>query len=314
MQFSVNLISISAPTARDAADDEDRIRQMPTLEPTGIEQFQRDGFLLMENAIPAETLEKLAAEFECWKEESRAHGEAYGKTCDNRPRFDVEPGHSPEKPALRRIASPIEISDTYLEVMRNNLALDATVDLYGPNLKFNNAKINSKQPGAATQVKYHQDFLFQPHTNCDLMTVLFFIDEVTEANGPLEVVPGTHTGPLYEHWQNGVFTGSVDEKIVNEMKSRAIPCYGPAGSACLMHTRLLHGSAPNLSNRPRTLYICEYCAEDSYPLQVNHIPSKFMGEIVRGEYTGRVRCSEYEMAFPEVPKGASFFEQQAKAG
>jgi len=25
-----------------------------------------------------------------------------------------------------------------------------------------------------------------------------------------------------------------------------------------------------------------------------------------------VRCSPYEMAFPEMPTGASFFEQQAK--
>jgi len=286
---------------------------MPTLNATQIEQFHGDGYLLLTNVIPPEILQKLSREFEQWKDESREHLEAYGETYDKRPRFDLEPGHCPHKPALRRIASPIEISDTYLDFMRHNIALDATVDLYGPNLKFNNAKINSKQPGAATQVKYHQDFLFQQHTNCDLMTVLFFIDELTEANGPLEVVPGTHTGPMYEHWQNGVFTGSVAEEIVAEMKSKSIPCYGPAGSACLMHTRLLHGSAPNLSSKPRTLYICEYCAEDSYPLQANHIPSKFMGEIVRGEYTGRVRCSEYEMAFPEVPKGASFFAQQAKA-
>ncbi len=38
-----------------------------------------------------------------------------------------------------------------------------------------------------------------------------------------------------------------------------------------------------------------------------------MGEIVRGCYTGRVHCSEYQTLFPEVPNGTSFFEQQAKA-
>ena len=96
------------------------------------------------------------------------------------------------------------------------------------------------------------------------------------------------------------------------MKSQAIACYGPAGSACLMHTRVLHGSGPNLSSEPRTLFICEYLAEDSYPLHANHIPSEYMYEIVRGESSGRVRCSPYEMAFPEMPTGASFFEQQAK--
>jgi len=285
---------------------------MPILSPEQIEEFDRDGYLFLENAIDVQTLSKLNAEFEQWKEQSREHSEPYGVTYDNRPRFDLEPGHNAEHPALRRIASPIEISDNYLAAMRNNHALDACVDLIGPNLKFNNSKINSKQPGAATQVKFHQDFLFEPRTNNDIVTVLFFLDEVTPENGPLEVVPGTHKGPMYEHWHNGIYTGAVAPEVMAEKKSQAIPCYGKAGSACLMHSTLLHGSGPNLSDKARTLFIVEYTAEDSYPLQVNHIPSKYMEEIVRGKFTSRIRCCEYEMAFPEVPTGASFFEQQAK--
>ena len=286
---------------------------MTVLTAAQIESFQRDGYLLLENVIATETLEQLSREFRQWIEESRSYTRPYGTTYDNRARFDVEPGHSAEAPALRRIASPVEISDAYLAFMRDNRALDAVVDLFGANIKFENAKINSKQPGAATQVKYHQDFLFEPHSNDDMVTVLYFIDEVTAENGPLEVVPGTHKGPLHEHWHAGVFTGTVADGVAAEMKPRSIPCYGAAGSACLMHTRLLHGSAPNLSAKPRSLLIIEYTAEDAYPLQANHIPSEYMYEVVRGEATGRVRCSEYEMLFPEVPTGASFFEQQARA-
>jgi len=284
---------------------------MAALSTSQLKQFDQDGFLLLNNIIPTGQLCEMQSEFDQWIEESRKFTGPFGKTYDNRPRFDIEPGHCANKPALRRIASPVEISGTYLDFMRNNRALDAVADILGPNLKFENAKINSKQPGAVTQVKYHQDFLFEPHTNDDMVTVLFFLDEVTQENGPLEVVPGTHRGPLFEHWHDGVFTGAVSDAVASEMKPCAIPCYGPAGSACLMHTRILHGSTPNLSDKPRTLFICEYTAEDSYPLQANHIPSKYMYEIVRGKSSGRVRCSEYEMMFPEVPKGASFFEQQA---
>ena len=285
---------------------------MNVLTSAQIESFNRDGYLLLENAIDPEMLIKLNAEFDQWKEESREKIEPYGITYDNRPRFDLEPGHSAKQPALRRIASPIEISDTYLNFMRDNKALDAVTDLLGPNIKFNNSKINSKQPGTATQIKFHQDFLFEPRTNNDMVTVLFFLDGLTPENGPLEVVPGSHKGELYEHWHDGVYTGAVAPEIMDAKKGNAIPCFGPAGSACLMHTTLLHGSGPNLSDQARTLFICEYCAEDSYPLQVNHIPSKYMEELVRGEHTSRVRCSNYDMAFPEVPKSASFFEQQAK--
>ena len=104
--------------------------------------------------------------------------------------------------------------------MRDNRALDAVAQIFGPNIRFNNAKVNSKLPGATTEVKCHQDFLFEPHSNDDLMTVLFFLDDVTMENGPLEVVPGTHTGPLYEHWHGGVFTGAVTDKIEAEMRPR----------------------------------------------------------------------------------------------
>lgn len=277
-----------------------------------VDAYWANGYAFVENALTPEQLHALVADFERWVDESRAYTEPYGDTLADRPRFDLGPDHSADNPVLRRVASPVEVSDVYLDVMRNNRALDAVVQLIGPNVEFNNAKINAKQPGSSTEVKYHQDFMFQPHTNEDLVTVLFFLDDVTMENGPLNVVPGTHRGELFDHWHEGVYTGAVSADVEAAHVGDAVPVFGPAGSACLMHTRLLHGSAPNASDRPRTLFISEYRAEDSKPLQENHIPSRFQGEVVRGERTNRVRCTSYEMEFPEVPTGASFFSQQAK--
>jgi hypothetical protein len=48
-------------------------------------------------------------------------------------------------------------------------------------------------------------------------------------------------------------------------------------------------------------------------LLAKHISSETISEVVRRKARGRVGCSDYEMAFPEVPTGASFFKQQAKA-
>jgi len=285
---------------------------MSVLTKEQLANFERDGYLLLENALTPETLSKLRADFDQWVEESRKHSDNYGETMDGRPRFSVQPGHNARQPALRRIASPNELSDNYLSAMRDSAAVDAVCDIFGPNLRFNNAKVNSKLPGASTEVKFHQDFQFELHTNDDLMTVLYFIDDVTLENGPLEVVPGSHKGPLHELWHDGVFTGAVSEEVGEQAQRDAIPCTGPAGSACLMHTRLLHGSAPNKSDKPRTLYICAYNAEDSHPVVKNHIPSKQSGDLIRGTDTGRIRCSNYEVSIAEHPKGASFFEQQSR--
>ena len=286
---------------------------MPTtLTQAEVDAYWNDGYLFVADALSPDQLADLRHDFAGWVEESRSHDEPYGETADGRARFDLQPGHSAEHPALRRVASPIDVSDAFLAAMRDNRALDAVADLIGPNVEFNNSKINAKHPGTATEVKYHQDFMFQPHTNEDLIAVLFFLDEVTADNGPLTVVPGTHRGPMFDHWHDGVFTGTVAPEVEAAHTGDAIPVFGAAGSACLMHTRLLHGSAPNRSDQPRTLFISEYRAEDSKPLQVNHLPSPHDGEVVRGERTNRVRCSSYEMEYPEVPKTASFFDQQDK--
>ena len=276
-------------------------------------QFWTDGFLLVENAINDRQLENLKKTFLDWVNDSRNYKTDYGETMDGRPRFDLQPGHSSDVPGLRQIQSPEEISEVFADVMRNGRSVDMCAELIGQGIRFHHGKVNSKLPGTATKVNFHQDFPFEPMTNDDMITCLLFIDDVTLENGPLEVVPGTHKGPLYSHWHNGIFTGSVSDEILAEHEDKIIRCTGKAGSVCLMHASLLHGSAPNLSNKSRTLYISTYYAEDAVELSPNHLPSTLTHELVRGEASGRVRCSTYDMQLPEVPKGTSFFAQQASA-
>ena len=274
------------------------------------DKFWSDGVLVVENAVSAKELADLKKVFKGWVEESRYYSEDYGETLDGRPRFDLQPGHRSDKPALRRVQSPEEVSDIFESVMRKARTVDFCADLLGPNLKFHHGKVNSKLPGSATEVKWHQDFPFQPMTNDDIVTCLLFLDDVTIENGPLEVIPGSHKGPLHSHWHDGVFTGAVDPSIIAEQKTKIVSCTGKAGSVCLMHSSLLHGSAPNLSKNARTLYITTYYAEDAIELSPNHLPSRFTHELVRGVVTGKVRCSSYEMPLPAKPTGTSFFAQQ----
>ena len=274
------------------------------------DQFWRDGVLIVEDAVSDTELANLREVFAGWVEESRNHTEDYGETLDGRPRFDLQPGHNAQTPGLRRVQSPEEVSDVYADVMRNARTVDVVADLIGPAIKFHHGKVNSKLPGTATKVKFHQDFPFQPMSNDDLITALLFVDDVTLENGPLEVVPGSHKGPLYPLWHNGVFTGAVSDDVLAEHEDKIVKCTGKAGSVCLMHSSLLHGSAPNLSDAARTLYITTYYAEDAIELSPNALPSTLTHELVRGEASGRVRCSSYEMALPEVPKDTSFFAQQ----
>ena len=280
---------------------------------TQIDQFWRDGVLTVPDAVTSAQLNALNAEIAGWVEESCAHSEPFGPpTLDDRPRFDMGAEHTADKPALRRVNNPSDISDAYMDAMSNAAMTDMVNQLIGPNLKFHHCKINLKLPGSDTTVHYHQDFLFTPHTNDDVVTALLMLDDVTEENGCLRVVPGSHRGPMLSLYQDGRFVGAVSGAEEVRLLSESIPVTGKAGSVCLMHTRLAHGSAPNGSDRSRNLYICVYSAADAFPIARNPMANPNEGMILRGEKTRTARLSEAMIELPEQPRSASFFTVQGQ--
>ena len=285
-----------------------------TLSSQQIEQFRRDGYLLLERAVTDDQLARLQQELTSWIEESRHHTNPYGPlTVDERPRFDMGEEHTSDQPALRRVNNPSEISEAYLQVMRDSRMVDAVADLIGPDVKYHHCKLNIKLPGAKTTVHYHQDFMYTPHTNDDIITALLMLEDVDENNGCLMAVPGTHKGPLDTLFKDGQFTGMVLPEREVELQASQVPITGKAGSVCLMHTRLQHGSEPNGSGRPRPLYICVYTAADAIPIARNPMPSPHEGMIVRGVASPVARLMDLTIELPKQPKSASFFTVQGQA-
>ena len=274
-------------------------------------EFWERGVIVLESAYSEQDLEPLRAQHQRWIEESREHDAPFGEMLDGRPRFDVEPVHCAAAPALRRVASPEEISDEFLGLIESGPMLEAVADLLGENLRFHHGKLNSKLPGSGTTVKWHQDFTFDPHSNDDCITAMLFLDDIDSEIGPARVVPGSHRGELYSLWQGGRFTGAVADEVASQCERTAVECLGPAGSLCLMHTRALHASSENLTQRPRSLYIATLTAADAVPLAPCALPSIHAGRIVRGREPGVIRSVAFSMETPEIPSGASFFAQQA---
>lgn len=278
-----------------------------------IERFWRQGFLVVEDAVAPAQLDALRGEIAAWVEESRGHTEPFGApTLDGRPRFDMGGEHTAERPALRRVNNPSDISDCFMDVVRNAPTVDMVADLIGPDVKFHHCKINLKLSGSDTEVGYHQDFAYTPHTNDDVITALLMLDDVSEENGCLMVVPGSHKGPLYSIFEGERFSGFMAADEVARLKVDEVAITGPAGSVCLMHTSLVHGSAANRSGRSRNIYICVYTAADAYPLAVNPMANPNEGMIVRGAATRTARLEAARIELPQQPKMASFFAVQGQ--
>jgi ectoine hydroxylase-related dioxygenase (phytanoyl-CoA dioxygenase family) len=278
-----------------------------------IDRFWDEGFLVVPDAVTPAELAAMRAQIASWVDESRAHREPFGTpTLDGRPRFDMGEEHRPDRPALRRINNPSDIAPAFAAVAWQGAVADMAADLLGPDIKFHHCKINLKLPGTNTEVGYHQDFAYTPHTNDDIVTALIFVDEVTADNGALMVVPGSHRGPIHSLFEGERFTGSIEPATADRLKARQVPAIGPAGSVCLMHTRLCHGSEANRSDHPRGLYICVYTAADAFPLARNPMANPNEGRIVRGKPTRFARMMEGPIELPAQPKSASFFAVQGQ--
>jgi ectoine hydroxylase-related dioxygenase (phytanoyl-CoA dioxygenase family) len=180
--------------------------------------------------------------------------------------FDLEDSHTPAQPRVRRIKAPDRHHPEYAGLVRHPRIVEVLTDLWGPNVRFDAAKLNLKAAGYGAAVEWHQDWAFYPHTNDDLAAVGVMMDDMALENGPLMVLPGSHRGPVHDHHADGRFCGAMDPATCGVDFSRAMPLTGLAGAITVHHVRAIHGSAPNTSNRDRRLLLFQFRAADAWPL------------------------------------------------
>jgi ectoine hydroxylase-related dioxygenase (phytanoyl-CoA dioxygenase family) len=280
-----------------------------TLTPDQIAFYREQGYLLLEGRVPEDTLHAIRAEIERFTEMAR------GLTASD-DRLDLEDSHRPDAPRLRRVKLPHTQSQVIDGLMRSDAILAPVRDLIGPNLRLQTTKLNMKSAGFGAAVEWHQDWAFYPYTNDDVLAVGVLIDDMTEANGPLMVFPGTHRGPALDHHHGGVFAGAVDLAASGFDLADAVPLMGPAGSISIHHARILHGSAVNASTRDRRIIFYEMMAADAFPVVGGR--GKWEG---LEEFDSRMLCGAptleprivpcpMRVAYPDGPTQGSIYEVQ----
>jgi phytanoyl-CoA hydroxylase len=180
--------------------------------------------------------------------------------------YDLEDSHTPEHPRVRRIKAATNHHPAYAALARHPRILAALRDLWGPDIRFDQAKLNMKCAGFGAPVEWHQDWAFYPHTNDDLAAVGVMFDDMAMENGPLMIIPGSHRGPIHDHHVDGVFCGAMTPENNDVDYNSAVPLLGKAGSITVHHVRAVHGSAPNVSDRDRRLLLFQFRAADAWPL------------------------------------------------
>ena len=263
-----------------------------TLSPQELQRYDRDGYLVIHDAVPQARLRAVIAETE------RMLDLAYTITSGT-PMLDVDPAHTPQQPRVRRIKSQHEHSDFFRAFAADPLIMDLLDPLMPSGIRLHNSKINMKSAGIGESIEWHQDWAFYPHTNDDVLAVGIYLDDCTLDNGPMFVSPGSHKGPVFDHHQDGFFCGATDPANVQAEIAKAVPLTGPAGTLTIHHARALHGSAHNRSAHSRRFLLQAYAAVDAWPLaDLRGGLTAFNDRIVRGEPSLQPRVESVPVRIP----------------
>ena len=242
------------------------------------ESYFEKGYVLVENVVPDEWIERLREVTNAFVEQSRDITESDAV-------WDLEPDHTPESPRLRRLTSPVEQHAAYWEFASDSVVADVAADIVGPDVKFHHSKLNFKWAEGGEEVKWHQDIQFWPHTNYSPATIGTLLYDCGPDQGPLGGLPGSQNGPLFDLYnEDGSWNGALSDADAATLDLDKVEYMtGPAGSLTIHNCRTVHGSPPNQSDTGRPLLLYAYSSADAFTYTYNPIMSSYYGTIVRGE-------------------------------
>lgn len=207
---------------------------------------------------------------------------------------------------------PTKISGNrrFLEMAAYEPLLDMLEQLIGPDLILWDCAVISKPPGANKKIFWHQDSPYLSRIK-PLATTTYWIsiDGANLENGCMSYVPGSHKDGILKHERQSADLPGFEEKLDESQLDMATakPVELEPGQFCIFDCHTVHGSGPNLSNKPRTglLYRLfgggswydhdeiSYVGDDGVALEVENRPIYLM----RGhDRTGRNK-------FWPMPKG-----------
>jgi ectoine hydroxylase-related dioxygenase (phytanoyl-CoA dioxygenase family) len=271
-----------------------------------VDRYHADGAIVVEGLLDRETRLEMKRVLDDLVEGSRsvsAHDDVY----------DLEPGHTAAAPRVRRIKKPHVVHPVFDRFLRSPVMVKALQQLLGESIRLHGSKLNLKSPRYGSPVEWHQDWAFYPHSNDDILAVGVMLEDTTVENGALYVMPGTHKGPVHDHHDaDGYFCGAIDPGACDLDFRSAVACEGPAGSCSFHHVRTVHGSAQNLSDRPRGLLLYEVTAADAFPLLGIADYADFTRRLIAGKETlvPRFKDVPARMPFPPARHQGSIYENQ----
>lgn len=163
--------------------------------------------------------------------------------------------------------------------------LEPAMQILGTEAYVHQFKINLKLAFGGEVWPWHQDYIFWKYEdgmpNPHVVNIAVFLDDITEFNGPMYMLPGSHRLGLIdavakaaeegkEEWHNNVsanlrYTVPNEVVVEQEKKHGMISATGKAGSILIFDPNTIHGSSPNISPNDRELLVITFNSVTNTP-------------------------------------------------
>ena len=212
-----------------------------------LEQFDRDGFLILPGLFSAAEVQALK---------------------DDLPRLNAEdtPANFREKNGMVRTAMGLHLrSEIYAKAVCHPRFVEPAMQILGDDkLYVQQSKVNVKEAFGGDVWQWHYDFATH-HAEDGVpkplaLNLHILLDEVSEFNGPLWFIRGSHKGGPVPAALDTVTTSYplwvVDNKTVAGLIDRGgiVSAKGPPGTALIFGDSLVHGSPTNMSPWSRRIF------------------------------------------------------------
>lgn len=128
----------------------------------------------------------------------------------------------------------------------------------------------TKDPHSGGELKWHQDYAYWPLGQPNALTVWVALDEVTVANGAMQMVRGSHllgerlpavfgTGAVYFRERRPPVIQPITDP--EEAGMTIEPVELAPGEASIHHALTWHASGPNTTDQPRRAAVVRYVAD-----------------------------------------------------
>jgi hypothetical protein len=204
-----------------------------------------EGFFLVSDLVPPDQCVAMAERLSAYARGDKPLPE--GMVMQREPAVERFGKRRVDGSDIRKVGG-IYGDDLFHTLINSSKVADRMRQLVGEGLRLFRADALMKPSGVGSEKGAHQDSLYWPIEPMSLWSCWVPLDDATAENGCMMVIPGSHRGGPrpHEHTQHD-YVIPTEHYDIDAMTT--VPMM--RGTGLFFHSLLIHGTAPNTSQRPR---------------------------------------------------------------